>query len=223
VNDSSYKASEKSFTRKDFGLPEDSFILACFNASYKITPTTFSSWMHILGIVDNSVLWLSNMSQSAVNNLKASATKHGINSDRIIFSTRIPLINDHLNRIRLANLFIDTFPYNAHTTTSDALRVGLPVLTQMGKSFASRVAASLLNAVGLPELITTNQEAYESLAIELAMNPEKIQKIKNKLINNLPSSPLYNTKLFTQHLESAYQKMYHRYQDDLSPDHIQFL
>ena len=127
---------------------------------------------------------------------------------------------EHLTRIQQADLFIDTLPYNAHTTTSDALRMGLPVLTCIGRSFASRVAASLLNAVNLPELITTNQEQYESLAIELATNPEKLKIIKDKLVNNLATAPLYNTPLFTRHLESAYVEMYDRYQNGLEPDHI---
>jgi predicted O-linked N-acetylglucosamine transferase (SPINDLY family) len=127
---------------------------------------------------------------------------------------------DHLNRIQLADLFIDTLPYNAHTTASDALRMGLPVLTCIGSSFASRVAASLLNAVNLPELITTTQEQYESLAIELATKPDKLKIIKDKLAKNLPTAPLYDTPLFTRHLESAYLTMYDRYQQGLEPDHI---
>ena len=129
-------------------------------------------------------------------------------------------VEEHLNRIKQADLFIDTLPCNAHTTASDALRMGLPVLTCIGSSFASRVAASLLKAINLPELITTTQEQYESLAIELATNPEKIKIIKDKLVGNLATSALYNTPLFTKHLESAYLKMYDRYQQGLDPDHI---
>jgi len=129
-------------------------------------------------------------------------------------------MKDHLNRIQLSDLFIDTLPYNAHATSSDALRMGLPVLTCVGNSFASRVAASLLNAVNLPELITTTQEQYESLAIQLATHPEKLKIIKDKLVNNLPTAPLYDTPLFTQQLESAYLTMYERYQQGLDPDYI---
>ena len=129
-------------------------------------------------------------------------------------------VEDHLNRIKQADLFIDTLPYNAHTTTSDALRMGVPVITCIGNSFASRVAASLLNAVNLPELITTTQEQYESLAIELATKPEKLKIIKDKLVNNLPTAPLYDTPLFTRHLESAFRTMYDRYQQGLDPDNI---
>jgi predicted O-linked N-acetylglucosamine transferase (SPINDLY family) len=127
---------------------------------------------------------------------------------------------EYLARYRVADLFLDTHPYNAGTTASDALRMGLPVLTYMGNSFASRMAASLLNVVNLPELITTTQEHYESLAIELATNPEKLKIIKDKLVNNLPTAPLYDTQLFARHLESAYLSMYDRYQNGLDPDHI---
>ena len=127
---------------------------------------------------------------------------------------------EYLARYRVADLFLDTLPYNAATTASDALRMGLPVLTCIGNSFASRMAASVINAVNLPELITTSREQYESLAIELATNPEKLKIIKDKLVNNLPTAPLYDTPLFTRHLESAYLTMYDRYQNGLDPDHI---
>jgi predicted O-linked N-acetylglucosamine transferase (SPINDLY family) len=220
VNDSSYQPSDKIYSRADFGLPQNSFVFACFNGAYKITPTTFAGWMRILNVVPNSILWLFSTNETAMENLKTEANKHGINGDRIIFAPRMPLVKDHLNRIRLADLFLDTFPYNAHTTANDALRVGLPVLTLMGESFPSRVAASLLNVVGLSELITTKQETYESLAIELATNPNRLRDIKIKLLTNLPSTTLCNTKLFTENLESAYQIMYQRYQEDLSPEHI---
>jgi protein O-GlcNAc transferase len=129
-------------------------------------------------------------------------------------------MTEYLARYRIADLFLDTLPYNAGTTASDALRMGLPVLSCIGNSFASRVGASLLNAVNLPELITTTQEQYESLAIQLALQPEKLKIIKDKLINNLPTAPLYDTPLFTRHLESAYLTMYDRYQHGLDPDHI---
>ena len=219
VNDTNREVSEKVFTKSELGLPANGFVFCCFNSIYKVTPSTFDSWMRILSAVKESVLFLLDANETATKNIKKEAEARGIRADRLVFAKHLPL-PEYLARYRTADLFLDTLPYNAGTTASDALRVGLPVLTLMGESFASRVAASLLNAVGLPELITTNQEDYESLAIELATNPDKIQKIKNTLINNLPSSPLYNTKLFTQHLESAYQIMYQRYQDDLATDHI---
>ena len=127
---------------------------------------------------------------------------------------------EHFSRIQLADLFLDTLPYNAHTTASDALRMGLPLVTRIGNSFAGRVAASLLNAVNLPELITTTQEQYESLAIELALNSEKLKTIKDKLNNNLSTAPLYNTPLYARHLESSFLTMYDRHQRGLGPDHI---
>jgi len=141
------------------------------------------------------------------------------NTTRLLFANRLPPA-EHLARHNQADLFLDTFPYNAHTTASDALWAGLPVLTMMGQSFASRVAASLLNAIGLPELITNTPEEYEALAIALARNPQKLADIKLKLANNRLTTPLFDTPLFTKNLEAAYIKMYERYQADLQPEHI---
>jgi len=155
----------------------------------------------------------------AVRNLKAEAFKRGISPDRIIFASRLPL-PEHLARHQVADLFLDTLPYNAHTTASDALWAELPVLTCVGNTFPGRVAASLLNAIGLNELITFSQEEYESLAIALANHPQKLQQIKDRLHANRLTQPLFNTPLFTKHLESAYTKMYERYQAHLVPDHI---
>jgi len=175
--------------------------------------------MRILKVVEGSVLWLLQDNSWAVENLKKEAEKQGIAPDRLVFAERMPL-PEHLARHRQANLFLDTLPYNAHTTTSDALWAGLPVLTLMGNSFASRVAASLLNAIGLPELITNTQEEYETLAVGLAQNPQKLADIKLKLVNSRLTTPLFDTQLFTKNLEAAYSKMYERYQADLGPDHI---
>jgi predicted O-linked N-acetylglucosamine transferase (SPINDLY family) len=219
VNVSKRSVTETALRRQELGLPDTGFVFCCFNNNYKITPTTFASWMRILTAVKGSVLWLFEGNSSAVKNLRKEAVKFGINEERLIFVKHVP-ITDHLNRIQMADLFIDTLPCNAHTTASDALRMGLPVLTLIGHSFVSRVAASLLNAVNLPELITTSQEQYESLAIELATHPEKLKTIKDKLVNNLPTAPLYDTPLFTKHLESAYMAMYDRYQNGLDPEHI---
>ena len=220
VNDTKTKLSNRLFTRVDTGLPTNGFVFCCFNNHYKITPNIFIGWMRILKAVEDSVLWLSEGNSSVVNNLIKEAKKNGVDENRLIFASRLDSMKDHLNRIKQADLFIDTLPYNAHATSSDALRMGLPVLTCVGNSFASRVAASLLNAVNLPELITTTQEQYESLAIQLATHPEKLKTIKDKLVNNLPTTPLYDTPLFTRHLESAYLTMYDRYQQGLDPDYI---
>nr|AAR38498.1 TPR repeat protein [uncultured marine bacterium 583] len=219
VNVSKRSVSETSLLRYELGLPNTGFIFCCFNNSYKITPSTFTGWMRILKAVEDSVLWLFENNNNTAKNLKKEAIKFGINEDRLVFAKYMP-VEDHLNRIKQADLFIDTLPYNAHTTASDALRMGIPVLTCIGSSFASRVAASLLNAVNLPELITTTQEQYESFAIELATKPEKLKIIKDKLVDNLPTAPLHDTLLFTRHLESAYLTMYEKYQQGLDPDHI---
>ena len=219
VNLSKIEVAEATLIRQEHDLPGTGFVFCCFNNSFKITPTTFAGWMRILKATEGSVLWLYEGNNSTIKNLTTEALKFGINEDRLIFAKHMP-VEDHLNRIQLADLFMDTLPCNAHTTASDALRMGLPVLTCIGNSFASRVAASLLNAVNLPELITTSQEQYESLAIELATHPEKLKAIKDKLANNLPTAPLYDTPLFTKHLESAYLTMYDRYQKGLDAEHI---
>jgi predicted O-linked N-acetylglucosamine transferase (SPINDLY family) len=219
VNDRKRLISDKQFTRQELGLPENAFVFCCFNNNFKILPDTFNGWMRILNAVEGSILWLFQDNPYVVQNLKKAAQRQGIDSQRLVFAERAPL-PEHLARHRYADLFLDTSPYNAHTTASDALWVGLPVLTLMGKSFASRVAASLLSAIGLQELITTTQEEYEALAIELAKNPQKLADIKVKLANNRLSTPLFDTPLFTKHLESAYIKMYERYQAKLPPEHI---
>jgi protein O-GlcNAc transferase len=219
VNDRKRIISERQFTRQELGLPEDAFVFACFNNNYKILPATFASWMRILKVVEGSVLWLFQDNSWAAENLKKEAEKQGIAADRVVFAERFPL-PEHLARHRQADLFLDTFPYNAHTTASDALWSGLPVLTLMGQSFASRVAVSLLNAIGLPELITSTQGEYEALAIELATNPKKLADIKLKLENNRLTAPLFDTPLFTKNLEDAYIKMYERYKADMPLTHI---
>ena len=219
VNDRKRAIAEKQFTRHELGLPEDGFVFCCFNNNFKIIPATFEGWMRILKAVEGSILWLLEDNSWVVKNLKKEAEKQGIAPDRLVFAERMPL-PEHLARHRQANLFLDTLPYNAHTTTSDALWAGLPVLTLMGNSFASRVAASLLNAIGLPELITNTQEEYEALAIELAMNPHKLADIKLKLVNSRLTTPLFDTQLFTKNLEAAYSKMYERYQADMPLAHI---
>jgi len=219
VNDSTHSLLATIFTRQDVGLPSTGFVFCCFNNTFKITPTTFDSWARILKRVDGSVLLIYADNESAKTNLAKEIVLRGIDASRLIFGEQLP-VPEYLARYRVADLFLDTHPYNAGTTASDALRMGLPVLTCIGNSFASRMAASLLKAVNLPELITTTQEQYESLAIELATNPEKLTIIKTKLANNLATAPLYDTPLFTRHLESAYVEMYDRYQNGLEPEHI---
>ena len=164
--------------------------------------------MRILSQVDGSVLWLSKAHKSTSNNLKKEAKIHGIDPNRLVFAPREPLKEDHLRRLQLADLFVDTHPFNAHVTASDALRVGLPVLTCVGASFASRVAGSLLTSLNLPELITTSQEQYELLAVKLAKSPDQLKTTRAKLIDNLSRSSLFDTPKTARHLEDAYLAMH---------------
>ena len=217
VNDSKRYISDKAFTRAELGLPPTSFVFCCFNNNYKITPRIFDCWMRILKQVEDSVLWLFEDNATAASNLRKEAVARGINPDRLIFAKRMPLA-EHLARHRLADLFLDTLPYNAHTTASDALWAGLPMLTCLGETFAGRVAASLLNAIRLPELIATTLEAYEQMAIDLATHPEKLAVIKRKLAENRLTTPLFDTKLFTKHIEAAYSIMWERYQRGAPPE-----
>ena len=219
VNDSTQSPPEIILTRKDLELPEEEFVFCCFNNTYKITPNTFDSWGRILEQVDGSVLLIYADNDTAQINLTKEITTRGIDPNRLIFGKHLSK-PEYLARYRVADLFLDTHPYNAGTTASDALRMGLPVLTLEGNSFNSREAASVISALNLPELITTTKEEYESLAIELATNPEKLKIIKDKLVSNLSTAPLYNTKLFTKNLESAYTEMYERCHQGLDPDHI---
>ena len=219
-DDTSRPVSDRSFERGEFGLPADGFVFCCFNNAYKLNPHLFRSRMKLLKAVDGSVLWLSEHNATAVNNLRKEAAAAGVEPDRLVFAKRLPSSGDHLARHRLADLFLDTLPYNAHTTASDALWAGLPVLTQIGETFAGRVAASLLNAVGLPELIAETQEQFESMAVELATTPERLAAIRHRLAQNRATKPLFNTQLFTRHLEGAYAAMYSRRQNGLLPDHI---
>ena len=164
----------------------------------------------LLGKVKNSVLWLLKSNQWAEQNLKKEAEKRGIEKDRLVFANPLPQ-DEHLARHKYADLFMDTFNVNAHTTTSDALWAGLPVITKLGKGFVSRVAGSLLSAVGMPELITKSNEEYEALILDLATNPKKLNKIREKLVANRLLKPLFDTELFTKHLEDGYQKAYQNY------------
>ena len=149
----------------------------------------------------------------------SKAGARSVSGERLIFAQRLPLA-EHLARHRAADLFIDTLPYNAHTTASDALWAGLPVLTCMGETFAGRVAASLLAAIGLPELVTTTQAQFEALAVELATSPRRLERIRHELERKRLTAPLFDTQLFTRHIEAAYAQMYERYQSGLPPDHI---
>ena len=219
ANDRNKAIAENTPDRRGCGLPEGGFVFSCFNNNYKILPEIFDCWMRILSRVDGSVLWLFEDNEGAALNLRKEAAARKVNPERLVFAKRMPLA-DHLARHRLADLFVDTLPYNAHTTASDALWAGLPLLTCRGATFPGRVASSLLDAVGLPELITRTLEAYERLAVELATHPEKLAAIKSKLADSRLTTPLFDTGPFTRHIEAAYAAMYERARAGLAPDHI---
>jgi len=179
----------------------------------------FATWMKILQSTSQSSLWILRDNGEAEKNLIAEAINYGIHPSRLIFASRMKS-SEHIGRHKLADLFLDTLPYNAHTTASDALWGGLPLLTLKGKTFPGRVGASLLSAIGLPELVTYSYEEYANAAIELANNPEKLASLKARLAENRATCPLFNTALFSQHVEAAYQAAYDRYHEGLAPDHI---
>ncbi len=211
VNDSRRRVAERTPTRAEEGLPDSGFVFCCFNNNYKITPAVFDAWMRLLKQVPGAVLWLLEGSAAASRNLRREAVARGVAPERLVFARLIEL-GEHLARHRLADLFLDTLPYNAHTTASDALWAGLPLLTCQGTTFPGRVAASLLNAVGMPELITHGLEEYEALALKLATSPAMLADIRARLARNRTTHPLFNTDRFRRHIESAYLTMWERAQ-----------
>ena len=219
VNDRKRAISSRRFSKQELGLPEKGFVFCCFNNNFKITPDMLDTWVRILNAVEGSVLWLFEDNPAAGRNLREQATLMGLDPSRLVFAPRMNL-PEHLARHEAADLFLDTIPCNAHTTASDALWAGLPVLTCTGEAFASRVAASLLHAIKLPELVTTNIKDYEDLAVELAHNPIKLKQLKDKLAANRLTAPLFNTDLFSTHIEQAYTLMFERYQADFPADHL---
>ncbi len=218
-NDSNKIISDCKTTKEDFNLPLNSFVFCSFNNTYKIQPDLFKIWLNILIKKPNSVLWLIDDNPIAVLNLKNFAAKNKVNPDRLIFAKRTNL-SEHLARHKHADLFLDTFPYNAHTTASDSLWSGLPVLTCKGNSFASRVAASLLSSCGLSDFITNTFNEYESKAIELSNNPELILKAKNHINLNKFILPLFDAKLYVKNIETAYTLIYENYLNGVLPNHI---
>ena len=219
INDSTKQIAGLPMRRADMGLPEDAFVFCCFNGHFKITPDVFDVWMRLLTKVPHSVLWLLDISEVAVRNLRQEAQQRGVSAERLAFAPKLPLA-EHLARHRCADLFVDTFHFNAHTTASDALWAGLPVVTRLGETFASRVAASLLNAVSMPELIARDTLAYEALVLELATSPARLSAIRKKLAENRTTRLLFDTDRSTRHLESAYRLMQTRHAAGLPPDHI---
>ena len=219
VNDRKRSIAAESPSREELGLPSHGFVYCCFNNNYKILPDTFSCWMRILKRVPDSVLWLLEDNASAAASLRQHACSAGIQPERLVFANRVTP-PEHLARHRRADLFLDTLPYNAHTTASDALWAGLPVLTCMGNAFAARVAASLLSALDLPELITSTQQGYEEMAVAFATDPQHLRGVNDKLAHHRLIAPLFDSQRFTKHLEAAYLAIHQRYLADLPPDHI---
>ncbi len=218
-NDRKRAASGRGHARRALGLPESGFVFCCFNNNYKISPETFGSWARILARAPGAVLWLMEDNPQAAANLRAAAAARGLDPARLVFAPRVPTA-DHLTRHGAADLLLDTFPYTAHTTASDALWMGVPVLTRPGESFASRVAASLLMAIGLPELIAATVGDYEDMAVAFATGARDLAGVKAKLAANRLSTPLFDTAGVTAHLEALYQAMYDRLCAGLAPDHI---
>ena len=203
ANQSKIEISNKNFVKKDFKLPNESFVFACLNSNYKINPIIFDSWMKILIECKDSVLWLLKENEQSAKNLIKEASIRGVNKSRIIFAEKTSL-DVHLKRMRFIDLFLDTFPYGAHTTASEAIRMGVPVITIMGNSFASRVASSILKNVGLENLITKDIEEYTSASINFGLNKNKILDIKNHLSNPSSTENLFNSKKFTKELENIF-------------------
>ena len=219
VTNNTREVSAREITRSEMGLPEDGFVFCVFNNSYKISPREFDIWTRLLLKVEGSVLWMRHSNKWADENLRKEAQKRDIDPARLVFAERVPL-DEHLARHQLADLFLDTFTFNAHSTAVDALWAGLPVLTKLGYSFAARVAGSLLNAVGMEDLITNTEQEYEDLALELASDPDKLNQLRQKLDTNRLTTPLFDTEQFTKYLENGYQQAYQVYSKGDHTDNI---
>ncbi|HEU4647037.1 MAG TPA: tetratricopeptide repeat protein [Burkholderiales bacterium] len=206
ANDAGRVIADRTPSRAEAGLPSQGFVFCSFNNNYKITPQVFDAWMRLLRQVPASVLWVLEDNTVARRNLQREAEARGVEPQRLVFAPRVPHA-EHLARHRLADLFLDTLPYNAHTSASDALWAGLPLLTCTGNTFAGRVAASLLHAIGLPELVTHSLAEYEALALQLAANPGRLSALRARLAANQMTAPLFDTDRFRRHLEAAYLRM----------------
>ena len=211
VNDRKRAMATETRTREAEGLPERGFVFCCFNNGWKIGPKVFDIWLELLRAVPHAVLWLLRDNDEAVANLRRYAQGRGIDPARIVFAERAPY-PQHLARHRLADLFLDTLPYNAHASASDALFAGLPLVTATGETFPSRVATSLLHALHMPELATANLDEYKALALQLALDPARLASVRAKLERNRASAPLFDTDRFRQHIEAAYETMWNLWQ-----------
>ena len=214
ATDNTLQIDKATPSRSELGLPEESFVFCAINNSYKYSSTVFEIWMRLLKNVDKSVLWLLESNKWAKENLIAECVSHGIDPKRIIF-TGLVAHDKYLAQFRQADLFLDTFVYNAGATACNALWAGLPVVTKSGQGYTARMATSLLTAIGLPELITDTEKEYEELILELALNPKLLSSVQKKLVENRLINPLFDSKLFMQHLEKGYQQVYQRFFDGL--------
>lgn len=219
-NDDQRSIPETSTTRADFGLPDNGFVFCSFNNTYKISPREFDIWMRLLKQVDGSVLWLFKGNDYAAQNLRNEAQKRGVDPDRLVFAGKLSPA-EHLARHKHGDLLLDTFNVNAHTTASDALWTGLPLVTLPGEQFAARVAASILRAANLPELIATDEANYEAIALDLARHPEKIAALKQKVKDQIRTCPLFDSEGYTRDLEAGFEAAYDRYLKGLEPDDIE--
>ncbi|MGO9993407.1 MAG: tetratricopeptide repeat protein [Steroidobacteraceae bacterium] len=211
VNDDQRAISGRMVSRTDAGLPQSGFVYCCFNNTYKINPAMFNIWMRLLDQVPGSVFWLLGGSDTVRHNLRREASNRGVDPQRLVFAVREPYA-EHLKRLRLADLFLDTLPFNAGTTASDALWAGVPLLTCAGEAFAARMAGSILRAIGLPELVTHDLARYEALALNLARQPQTLRELRERLHRNRLSAPLFDTDRFRRHVESAYEQMQRRHE-----------
>jgi len=216
-NDRKRPAGNREATRAEYGLPHGAFVFACFNNTHKLNPEIFDVWMRVFRQVPSSVFWLLQPNASVAANLRREAEARGVAPDRLVFTPMVKL-DAHMSRLRLADLFLDTLPHNAHTTASDALWSGVPVLTCIGETFAGRVAASLLTAIGLPELITRSLPEYEALALALARDERALATFRTRLADNRATAPLFDTPRFTRNLEAAYTIMTERHRQGLTPE-----
>jgi predicted O-linked N-acetylglucosamine transferase (SPINDLY family) len=217
VNDSGQRVADAPQSRAESGLPENGFVFCSFNRHYKIERDLFALWMRLLAAVPGSVLWL--LAGAGEGRLRQAAARAGVDPQRVIFAPKLPR-PQHLARHRLADLFLDTYCYNGHTTASDALFTGLPVLSCPGPAFASRVGASLLHAVGLPEMVASDFPAYEARALDLARHPERLAAVRAKLAVNRTAMPLFDTGRFARALEGAYARMWAIHRDGGAPRHV---
>ena len=219
-NDDQRPIAEAVGNRSDHGLPQDAVVFCCFNKPYKITPPVFDCWMQILKAVPDSVLWLQSTDLTVIGNLRKATQKAGLNPERLVFAGRVATTAEHLARYRLADLFLDTLPYTAHTTANDALWAGLPVLGLSGQTFSARVSESLLTTLGLPDLVMRTLPQYQARAIELAKHPEQRAALRKRLEQGKQDSALYRPAQIARWLEQGLQIAHARYTQGLKPDHI---